>query len=102
MLYSELLASDDYITKRQALRLLGEILRDEEFMLIRSIYVSDEKFLRIHMNLLLDNSKMVQHDAFRVFKIFVLHSEKSLRVQRILMKNKDKLVQFLESLDMED
>jgi calcium binding protein 39 len=100
-IYSELLASHDYVTKREALRLLGEILRDEDFAAIRHTYVSDEKHLRIHMNLLLDDSKVIQFDAFRVFKLFVVSSDNSSRVHRILSKNRSTLLDFLDSLDLQ-
>lgn len=53
------------------------------------------------MNLLLDDSKVMRHDAFRVFMIFAMRSADSARVHRILFKNKDKLVDYLESLDMQ-
>jgi len=99
--YRELLVSHDYITKRQALRLLDEILRDEHFIGTRDAYIRDDKFLRVHMNLLLDDSKVMRHDAFRVFMIFAMGSADSARVHRILFKNKDKLVDYLESLDMQ-
>merc|ERR1719460_3335850 len=56
-LYSKLLESDDYVTKRQGLRLLAEILLDEQFEPVMVKYVNDDKFLRIHMNLLRDDSR---------------------------------------------
>jgi calcium binding protein 39 len=100
MVYRELLASQDYITRRQALRLLGEILRDEEFATVRDSYVSDDELLRIHMNLLLDDSRVMQLEAFRIFKIFVMRSAIAPRVHRILFKNRSKLVELLKSLNL--
>merc|ERR1719181_2568156 len=74
--YNELLQAEDYVTKRQALRLLGEILLDRRFMKVMLSYVSDEQFLQIHMNLLRNCSKAIQADAFHVFKIFAANPNK--------------------------
>merc|ERR1740117_1062848 len=60
-------------------------------------YVGDEQFLQIHMNLLRDNSKTIQLEAFHVFKIFVANPQKPPRVQQILFKNKEKLILLLET-----
>jgi calcium binding protein 39 len=97
--YSELIESQDYVTKRQSLRLLVEILSDEQFRPVMLRYVNDDRFLRIHMNLLREDSKMIKYDAFRLFILFVVNSEQSSRAHRILVKNQDKLVKFIESLD---
>merc|ERR1712151_1329806 len=61
-------------------------------------YVGEEQFLQIHMNLLRENSKAIQFEAFHVFKIFVANPKKPPRVQQILYKNKEKLMKLLETL----
>jgi len=99
--YNELLQAEDYVTKRQALRLLGEILLDRCFMRVMLSYVSDEQFLQIHMNLLRDDSKAIQADAFHVFKIFAANPNKPLRVHQILLKNRERLVKLLDKLGKE-
>jgi calcium binding protein 39 len=103
-LYNELLQVQDYVTKRQALRLLGEILLDRKFMRVMLAYVGDEQFLQIHMNLLRENqslstgSKAIQADAFHIFKIFAANPNKPPRVHQILLKNRDRLIKLLDSL----
>jgi len=101
--YNELLQAEeeDYVTKRQALRLLGEILLDRRFMRVMLSYVSDEQFLQIHMNLLRDTSKAIQADAFHVFKIFAANPNKPPRVHQILLKNRERLVKLLDSMGKE-
>jgi len=96
-LYHDLLQSDDYVTQRQALKLLSEILLDRAFMRVMLAYVTKEHFLQIHMNLLRANSKKIQVEAFHVFKIFVANPQKPPRVQQILFKNKHRLVKLLDS-----
>ncbi|CAJ1331489.1 unnamed protein product [Effrenium voratum] len=61
-------------------------------------YVSNEPHLKIIMNLLLADSKSIQSEAFHVFKIFVVNPQKPLRIQQILVKNKDRLVALLQTL----
>lgn len=102
-LYNDLLQaeSEDYVTTRQALRLLGEILLDRRFMRVMLPYVSDEQFLQIHMNLLRDTSKAIQADAFHVFKIFAANPNKPPRVHQILLKNRERLVKLLDTMGKE-
>jgi len=97
-LYNTLLQSDDYVTQRQAEKLLSEMLLDRTFMRVMLMYIADEQFLQIHMNLLKEKSKAIQFEAFHVFKIFVANPQKPPRVQQILCKNKVKLLQLLETI----
>lgn len=98
MPYNELVQAEDYVTKRQALRLLGEILLDRRYVRIMLRYVSDEHYLKIHMTLLRDNSKAIQADAFHVFKIFAANPNKPPRVHQILFKNRERLVKLLDAI----
>jgi len=95
--YTALLCGADYVTQRQALSLLGEILLDRTFVDVMCVYVGKERSLRVVMNLLRDKSLAVQTDAFHVFKIFVANPHKPRRVQRILYQNKDRIVKLLEA-----
>jgi len=96
--YNELLLSQNYVTKRQSLRLLGEILLDRKYKKVMHVYVSGEQFLQVSMNLLRDDSNAIQSDAFHVFKVFAAVPKKRPRVQQILLRNRDRLVKLLESL----
>mmetsp|Transcript_1045 Transcript_1045/g.2341 ORF Transcript_1045/g.2341 Transcript_1045/m.2341 type:complete len:438 (-) Transcript_1045:236-1549(-) len=96
-LYNGLVQSDDYVTQRQALKLLGEILLSRPFMKVMMLYIGEDQFLQIHMKLLRADSKAIQFEAFHIFKIFVANPQKPPRVQQILYKNKDKLVRLLET-----
>mmetsp|Transcript_34212 Transcript_34212/g.99335 ORF Transcript_34212/g.99335 Transcript_34212/m.99335 type:complete len:320 (+) Transcript_34212:146-1105(+) len=96
--FNELLISGEYIAERQAQKLLTEMLLDKRFQKVMLAYVSNERNLQIHMNLLKDRSKVIQVEAFNVFKIFVANPQKPVRIQQILHKNKTKLITLLESL----
>nr|GEZ10729.1 putative MO25-like protein At5g47540 [Tanacetum cinerariifolium] len=66
----QLLKSTNYITRRQAVKLLGNILLDRANFSVMTRYVSSKDKLIILMNLLRDPSKSIQIDAFHVFKVF--------------------------------
>jgi calcium binding protein 39 len=100
--YNKLLQTEDYVTKRQALRLLGEILLNRDFKDVMLQYVGEEQFLQVQMNLLRDHSKAIQVDAFHIFKVFAASPNKRTRVHQILFKNRDRLVRLVESLGKGD
>eukprot|EP00252_Welwitschia_mirabilis_P018710 TRINITY_DN4171_c0_g1_i2.p1 TRINITY_DN4171_c0_g1~~TRINITY_DN4171_c0_g1_i2.p1 ORF type:complete len:301 (+),score=43.54 TRINITY_DN4171_c0_g1_i2:353-1255(+) len=73
---SKLLESPNYITRRQAVKLLGDILLDRSNSAVMRRYVSSKDNLRIMMNLLRETSKNIQIEAFHVFKVFVANQNK--------------------------
>ena len=92
-----LLLSQSYVTKRQSIKLLGELLLDRSNYVVMTQYVASGDNLKLTMNLLKDDRKMVQYEAFHVFKVFVANPNKSDEVRRILVKNRDRLLRFLPS-----
>mmetsp|Transcript_31492 Transcript_31492/g.55789 ORF Transcript_31492/g.55789 Transcript_31492/m.55789 type:complete len:412 (+) Transcript_31492:37-1272(+) len=97
-LYVPLLQCQDYVVERQALTLLAAMLMDRSYQRVMMNFVSSEQHLKIFMNLLLADSNAIRAEAFHVFKIFVVNPQKPARIQQILVKNKDKLVSFLQTL----
>mmetsp|Transcript_44110 Transcript_44110/g.95945 ORF Transcript_44110/g.95945 Transcript_44110/m.95945 type:complete len:366 (+) Transcript_44110:116-1213(+) len=95
--FHALLGNESYVTKRQALKLLSETLLDRSFQKVMIAYVNNDTFLKLHMNLLRDNSKAIQFEAFHVFKIFAANPNKAPKVQQILFHNKDKLIKFFDN-----
>ncbi|KAK6355440.1 hypothetical protein TWF696_004538 [Orbilia brochopaga] len=93
--YNALLNSENYITKRQSIKLLGEILLDRANYNIMTAYVDSPDHLKLCMNLLRDRSKNVQYEAFHVFKVFVANPKKSKPVEGLLIKNREQLLRFL-------
>ena len=57
------------MTKRQSLKLLGEILLDRANFKVMTRYIENEANLKTMMNLLRDKSKNIQFEAFHVFKV---------------------------------
>jgi len=67
--YTTLILSNNYVTKRQSLKLLGEILLDRANFNIMTRYIAQESNLKMMMNMLRDKSKNIQFEAFHVFKV---------------------------------
>ncbi|KAJ2907127.1 hypothetical protein MKZ38_007642 [Zalerion maritima] len=93
---SILIQSKSYVTKRQSIKLLGEILLDRSNYNVMTAYVDSGEHLKITMNLLRSDQKMVQYEGFHVFKVFVANPHKSIAVQKILLMNREKLLVFLQ------
>ncbi|XP_044474338.1 putative MO25-like protein At5g47540 [Mangifera indica] len=88
---TKLLQSSNYITRRQAIKLLGDILLERSNSVALIHYVSSKDNLRILMNLLRESSKNIQIDAFHVFKLFAANQYKPHEVMNVLIANQDKL-----------
>lgn len=95
--YETLLESDNYVTRRQSVKLLGELLLDRANVKAMMLYVSDVANLKLMMNLLKDSSKSIQFEAFHVFKVFVANPNKTRSVTEVLLNNRDKLLSYLET-----
>ncbi|KAL6867765.1 hypothetical protein ACP4OV_015789 [Aristida adscensionis] len=101
---SKLLASSNFIIRRQAIQLLGDILLERSNAAVMMRYVSTKEHLMILMNLLREQSKAVQVEAFHVFKLFAANQNKPPEIVGILRTNSSKLLRFLGdfNLDKED
>lgn len=93
--YQELLNSENYVTRRQSLKLLGELLLDRHNFTIMTKYISNPDNLKLMMNMLKERSTNIQFEAFHVFKVFVANPNKPRPILDILLRNQDKLVDFL-------
>lgn len=102
--YQRLLDSKNYVTRRQSVKLLGELLLDRANVKAMMQYVSDVANLKQMMILLKDPSKSIQFEAFHVFKVFVANPNKTRPVIEVLLNNRDKLLGYLEEFqtDRED
>lgn len=64
-----LIGSESYVTKRQSIKLLGEILLDRANYNVMTQYVDSGEHLKIIMKLLRDDRKMINYEGFHVFKV---------------------------------
>lgn len=93
--YTGLLQSENYVTRRQSLKLLGEILLHRSNVKAMMRYVSEVNNLKLMMVLLKDSSRSIQFEAFHVFKVFVANPNKTQPIVDILAGNKEKLLKYL-------
>jgi len=93
--YTTLLSSQNYVTKRQSLKLLGELLLDRSNFNVMTRYIAASSNLKLMMTLLTDKSRSIQFEAFHVFKVFVANPNKPAAVLEILVKNKERLMGYL-------
>jgi len=98
---SVLLKSNNYVTRRQSLKLLGELLLDRANFNVMTKYISERDNLVLMMNMLRDKSQNIQFEAFHVFKVFVANPNKAEPILKILVRNKEKLIQFLTEFNSE-
>lgn len=96
--------ASNYVSRRQGVRLLGEILLERANARAMLRYVSDPDNLKAAMVLLKDQSRSIQFEAFHVFKVFVVNPNKLPAVRAILASNRDKLLSHLADfqVDRED
>lgn len=97
---NSLLKSDNYVTKRQGVRLLTELVTYKANQPFLMHYFDDAQSLKIVMVLLSDKLKNVQLEGFHIFKFFVAKPKKSQRILDILTKNKDNFVRFFSTFDL--
>ena len=57
--YNNLIRSENYVTRRQSLKLLGDVLLDKENKKIMMNYIGDKKNLKLLMVILRDRSKAI-------------------------------------------
>lgn len=102
--YNGLMRSSNYVTRRQSLKLLGEMLMERANFSIMTKYIASTENLKLIMNLLLDNRRNIQFEAFHVFKVFVANPNKPPEVYQILLRNRDRLLVYLSDflLDRDD
>eukprot|EP01128_Nolandella_sp_AFSM9_P002517 TRINITY_DN12882_c0_g1_i1.p1 TRINITY_DN12882_c0_g1~~TRINITY_DN12882_c0_g1_i1.p1 ORF type:complete len:332 (-),score=93.61 TRINITY_DN12882_c0_g1_i1:132-1127(-) len=93
--YKKLLSSQNYVTKRQSLKLLGELLLDRANFNVMTKFIALSSNLKQMMMLLRDKSRSIQFEAFHVFKVFVANPNKPQAILDILVKNKSKLMSYL-------
>eukprot|EP00611_Tribonema_gayanum_P003087 TRINITY_DN12413_c0_g1_i4.p1 TRINITY_DN12413_c0_g1~~TRINITY_DN12413_c0_g1_i4.p1 ORF type:complete len:329 (+),score=137.67 TRINITY_DN12413_c0_g1_i4:121-1107(+) len=95
--YTILLDSENYVTRRQSLKLLGELLLDRSNFAVMMRYICNRDNLKKMMMLLRDKSPNIQYEAFHVFKVFVANPKKPPEITRILVANRAKLITYLEN-----
>jgi len=88
--------SENYVIQGKFLKLLADVLLSKQNSKIRMLYISNKINLRIIMTLLKSSSRLISHESFQIFKVFVANPHKTEKVHIVLFKNQKKLVKLLE------
>ncbi|XP_071715055.1 putative MO25-like protein At5g47540 [Rutidosis leptorrhynchoides] len=99
--YNSLMESPNYITRRNAVKLLGTMLLDRSNTSVMVRYVCSVENMRILMNLLRDSHKSIQVEAFHVFKLFPANKKKPPEIVNVLVANRSKLIRFFSDFNLE-
>jgi len=102
--FNSLICSKNYVTRRQSLSLLAEILLERSNFNAMMKYIDDQENLKLMMTMLKDKSSAIQFQAFHVFKVFVVNPNQPYTVKLVLWKNQKRLIQYLDTFqaDRED
>jgi len=99
--FNRLIQSDNYVTKRQFLNLLSELLLEKTNFNLMIRYIAQKENLKVAMTLLKSDSNAISHEAFHIFKVFVANPKKARDIHIVLWKNKERLIQFLNNFLVE-
>ncbi|CAG2053206.1 unnamed protein product [Timema podura] len=94
--YQRLLNSENYVTRRQSLKLLGELLLDRHNFTVMTRYISNPDNLKLMMNMLKEKSRNIQFEAFHVFKVMTryISNPDNLKLMMNMLKEKSRNIQF--------
>uniref|UniRef100_A0A182T526 Mo25-like protein n=1 Tax=Anopheles maculatus TaxID=74869 RepID=A0A182T526_9DIPT len=93
--YVLLLKSNNYVTRRESLKLLSDILLTRQNYHVMIKYVSDPNNLKLIMKLLVDKARYIQFEAFNVFKVFAANPNHPRPILKILLRNQQRIVLYL-------
>ncbi|ODV83960.1 hypothetical protein CANARDRAFT_201931 [[Candida] arabinofermentans NRRL YB-2248] len=96
---NKLITSTNYVTKRQSIKLLSQLILDKPNYNLMTTYVNSPHNLKLIMILLGDKSRNIQLESFDVFKIFIANPRKTKAITDILVKNRDRLLVFLKEFN---
>ncbi|CAN6185361.1 unnamed protein product [Urochloa humidicola] len=97
-LYTRLLSSTNYVTRRQSVKFLSEFLLEAPNAQIMKRYILDVHFLNIMIGLLKDSSKNIRICTFHIFKVFVANPNKPREIVQVLVANHRELLKLLHNL----
>ncbi|ONK68350.1 uncharacterized protein A4U43_C05F10500 [Asparagus officinalis] len=78
--YDRLLASPNYVTRRQSLKFLSDFLLEPQNSQIMKRYILEVRYLKTMIALLKDSSKNIQFSAFHIFKVVMMRNSKRKKI----------------------
>lgn len=74
--YIRLLRSENYVTKRQSIKLIGELISERKNYYFMMKYLKDKNNFKIIKRLLCNSGGSIQFEAYHVFKVFLANPKK--------------------------
>lgn len=87
---------EEYVTVRESLKILGEMLLKRSNYDIMMKYIGSKDNLKNIMTVMTSKATNIKIEAFHVFKVFVANPKKSRPVHELLYCNRDRLILYLE------
>ncbi|KAI5949958.1 HYM1 [Candida theae] len=97
---SELNRSNSYVTKRQSVKLLNDLVSQKANLQFLHKYFADTKNLKFTMLLLSEKSRNLQLEGFHLLKFFVANPKITPKVKETLTKNKSNFLEFFKTFDI--
>lgn len=98
---NQLVQSNNYVTKRQSVKLLSELVLERRNQTFLNAYFDDTNNLKLIMILLSDKLKNLQIEAFHIFKFFIAKPKKCQGILDILIKNKENFIAFFDDFQLD-
>jgi len=95
--HNELVLSfNEYVTVRESLKLLGEMLLKRSNYKILMKYIGDKQNLKTIMTVMAHKAAVIKLEAFHVFKVFAANPKKTPPIEELLCANREALLTYLE------
>lgn len=100
--FKQLLSSPNYLVQLTYLPILIKFLTLKECRGLFLRFLEDVENLQLVMYLFNTQSKKVQYQSYSLFKLFVINPRRSPQITSALKKNKNRLISFIQVIQMED
>ena len=97
---NNLIKSNNYVTKRQSVKLLNDLVSQKVNLLFLNKYFADTKNLKYTMMLLSEKLKNLQLEGFHLLKFFIANPKRTTKVNETLIKNKLNFIEFFKTFDI--
>ncbi|KAF7455986.1 calcium-binding protein 39-like isoform X1 [Cryptosporidium felis] len=94
-IFENLIQSGEYVPQRHGLRLLNQLLSLKELSKTMTVFSSSCEYLQVFMKLITSSLDSTSFEAFHIFKLFIANPNKPPGIQKVLLKNREKIIEFL-------
>lgn len=96
--WNKLLMTRTYVTKRQSIKIIRDLLTARSNFKVMIRYVNEVECCKVIAELLSGRKNAIRADAYHVMKIFILNPRKSPEIVKFLVERRKKIMKGLEKL----